>query len=1403
MPLDLTSTPEQEVLAPGEGMIRVAGAVDPLHRHSPVIVEMPAGVSVQDIVAAVQPKAQWRKFIRVYIDGHLIPHENWRTVRPKPGTRIELAAPPQGPVAGAVASLVVAIAAAAAPSAVFTSAFLATTTGMIAGAALSAAISIAGALAINALIPPPSIGRDSVDRPDTSVERLPGIQGARNLARKYQPIPVVLGRHFIVPALAAEPYTEISGDDEYLRQVFVVGLGPLKIEDIKIGENPIANFGDVQVQVREGWPSDDPVSLYPGPVFQEGFELEIRNDNDPQWTVRTTAEDIDAFSVDITFPQGLFAVNQTTGQTLAVSVAYEIEYREVGTSTWNPFVSITRRQAHRRTIRFTHNGGVPRGQYEIRMRRLSSDRDLPNYTDDFFWTALRGIRHEDPITPSVPLATIAVRVKATRQISGAIDQLSCIATSIAPDYNGSSWVTRATRNPASLYRLALQGPMSKRPTSDGRIDLEGLAEWHQANAANGRFCDAVLSEQQDMHQVLSSIASTGRASFDIRDGKYSIVRDIPQTVPAQLLTPRNLISLSGERAFTQIPDALIVEFISEAGNWQRDEIVVYDDGKNAGNAEIFDRINLWGVTNAAQAWRFGRYNLAVAKLRPERLTAQMSWESLRLSRGYMTEVSHDVMLVGLTQARVLSVTTNASDEITGIRLDEPCLMESGETYAIKVRQRETNLARQVTTVAGESQDLLLTDPAPPGAIEVGDLVAFGLSERVTSEWIVKEIQRDADYQATLTLIPHAPEIHDADTGPIGDYDPVITLPVELRQPAPPTIVSVQTGGAVLYVASDGTMLPRIVVTVEMPGGDGEPPVDRIIVERRDSDGDNFEESWSDLGVELEGRRRAVIGEVEQLVAYDIRVASVSTAGLRSDWVYRNNEVVVGKTAPPAVPENLVVEQRKFGLRVEWDAVLDRDLKDYEVWLGDPDTGGQRLTRIASTTWDWEIRAAGSYEIHVRARDTSGNVSDTAIVIGELAVPPETDAGFEFDGPELILSWDEVEGQFATEEYEIRFGSTWETAEFEALIKTTKYRRLAQWLGTRTWWIAAIDIAGNVGAPAEVDVTVQALGQVPGLVGEVVVNNVLLRWEPPVSGSLPIDVYRVSKGETLAGAELIGEVKGTFSAVFEDEGGEFTYWVVPVDSAGNAGMPRSTAVRVDDPPNFVLRADDALDLYEADSTTNIRLTGGDALLPVDAAETWEDHFVNNGWASPQDQIDAGYPIYVQPTPASAIWEKVVDYETVLPATQIAVSIAKDDVASGATVTVFIAFRETESDPWTEIEARQVFATSFRYVRVRVEATANDVGLLRLTEIRARLSIQQKVDGDRITALAADTDGTEAFFNVDFVDVRSITLTPKDSGAPVIPVYVFEDEPFPTSFKVKAFDLNGSRVDAEISWQARGL
>lgn len=151
-------------------------------------------------------------------------------------------------------------------------------------------------------------------------------------------------------------------------------------------------------------------------------------------------------------------------------------------------------------------------------------------------------------------------------------------SSTATPVGGGVWAWRHSRNPASLFRLVLQHPANARPVANADIDLVKLQEWHNFCRLSGYTFDTVVVDQKPLLELLRDIASAGRASPTLVDGKWSVTIDSYKPTVVQTFTPQNSWGFEGQRRLVKMPHGFRVRFYNRAKAWQADERVVYDDG---------------------------------------------------------------------------------------------------------------------------------------------------------------------------------------------------------------------------------------------------------------------------------------------------------------------------------------------------------------------------------------------------------------------------------------------------------------------------------------------------------------------------------------------------------------------------------------------------------------------------------------------------------------------------------------------------------------------------------------------------------------------------------------------------------------------------------------------------------
>lgn len=915
---------------------------------------VPDGMTLADMLAFAQIDPILASHAHIWIADQYIPRHVWDRVRPKPGVTVTMRVVAQGGGGGGSKNplrtvLTIAVIAAAfyfgpalgATLGGLSSTAAASTTmvfGSLSYAALGGAIiSIAGALLINVIAPirPPSLGNLSTaggatgrDSPTLFIE------GARNTARPFQAVPSVLGVHRQVPPLGALAYTEVVGDDNYIRVLVVWGYGPLKIDDIKIGETAIAEFDGVQIETYEGRSSDADITLIPDTVSQDDFSILLSQTAD--WQTRSAQPNADELSVDITFANGLVQFTEE-GARAARSVSMQIQYRAVGGSPLSPWLTptftattVSAAWVSGDTITFTHNRtgairhgfrwAVPtRGDYEIRMRRTSADTDSSQIFDIFGWTALRAILNEPPTNFPYPMAMTALIIKATDQLNRIVDELNATVSSYVQDFNGvSTWAEGVSSNPASLFRHVLQGNANEKRLADGRVDIDGLEDWHTFCETSGFEFNMVRDFQASVWDTLADIAAAGRASPTQIDGKWSVVYDRNQTVPVQHFTPRNSSGFEAEKSFPDQPHGWRIRFTNRDKGWRQDERIVYADGYSASNATIFLGLDAIGITDAAHVWKYGRFHLAQAILRPERWTFNVDFEHIVARRGKLVLITHDILSVGLKSGRIKSVITGGSPaQITGVIVDETLTMVGGTDYGLSIRTVDNiEVTKQIVTSAGDQTMLTFTTPFALDTIAAGDLFGFGVLGSETIRGLVLTIEPASELSARVTCIPQSSAVYNADTGTIPAFDSKLTqqalVPVA-------TIVNARSDESVLKLGSGNTLISRIAINVKpvndrfvslniqiRPNATGEPYVNATIAEIEGND--------------------YFVENVEQGTVYDLRVRWNDPDRLPAAWVYIANHRVIGQTNPPAGLINANISAFGGSALIRWDRPSELDVR---------------------------------------------------------------------------------------------------------------------------------------------------------------------------------------------------------------------------------------------------------------------------------------------------------------------------------------------------------------------------------------------------------------------------------------------------------------------------------------------
>lgn len=903
--MNITHAPSLPILS---NPVLAAPAIDPSRNR--IEITVPNGMTIMQIIETSFPdyKLFSRERIRVALvtkrGSMIIAAEHWDHVRPKAGVHIVIRLVPGKGALRGILQIVVSIAAVAlgqlwAP--LLVNAF--GISSQLAAGIIGLGVSAIGNMLINALIPAQS---NSGEKPKPVYM----ISGWRNQFSPDGIVPAVLGRHRFAPPLGATGYTEIVGDLQYARGLFCFGHGALQIEDIRIGETPISKFDEVEMEIRQGLPDDEPLTIYPSQIIEEQFGVELRRDlpRDDEGEVidgqpveetpveRFGATDAEEMAVIIGFPAGLIRINDK-GKARSLNVKIRIRQRRIGTTAWLDVTELNINAKKREAFYRVHRWKLPsRGRYEIQVTRMTEERTGMQETDRVVLVSLQSFRPEYPLNIDKPMALIAMRIKATHQLNSALDNVNAIVTRIAPDWDAASktWITRPTRNPASLYRWVLQSELAAISEPDENINLEALADWHEMCEAKGLKYDRIHDFEASFYDTLSLIAAAGRASPHHDGRQWNVVIDRPREIVVDQINARNSRSFRWNRNYIQPPHAFRVSFLDETNSYQSSERLVPWPGYN-GDITITEQLELPGKTDPAEIWREARRRQYEIIHRPDSFTAIQDGAARVATRGDLVMGAWDVLDNMQVAARVVAVRNNH------IEIDDEVEMIADQIYAISYRDPSapidaitSNIIRTLATIPGRTRGLVLKSDSQSPKPVIGSIVHFGTAGKESIPLIVAGTEAGEDMSTVLSMLPASPIIDtltDAEVPPLWDGRVGIDYGAGMAKPTQPIYRAILTG-------MEGTDDPDMVEVMLQPGSGSTAIISSFNVRHR-LVGDS---TWR-IDTASVANGSVMIKSYIHGNQIELQSQSVSNSGVVSDWTGTVTIMIGGRdlALPAALP----------------------------------------------------------------------------------------------------------------------------------------------------------------------------------------------------------------------------------------------------------------------------------------------------------------------------------------------------------------------------------------------------------------------------------------------------------------------------------------------------------------------
>lgn len=643
----------------------------------------------------------------------------------------------------------------------------------IMGTIAAAAIGFVGAALVNVLIPAKTALSNASNIQSESASPTYSVAAQGNSARIGEAIPVHYGQHIAYPDFAASPYVEYSGNEQYLYELFCVGLGEYVISSIRIEDTPIGNFEEVSTQVIN---PGEKLTLFPASVETSGEvsgqEMETNVPLGP-FVANTAGTTANRLAVDVVCARGLYYMRDDGGLS-EKSITFKVEAREIDDigEALGDFMEVGRHTITAATStpqRRSYQYDVSLGRYEVKVTRLDAKDASSRAGHEINWAGLKAYL-EDAGNVYDGMTLLAVKIRATNNISEqASRKINVICTrKLAKWSPESGWSEPiATRSIAWAFADACRSKYGAK-LPDDRIDLQALYELDRIWTERGDNFDYRFDTKTTVWEALQTIARAGRAKPYKQGGMVRIVRDQKQTVPTGMFTMNNIVkdtfSVQYLMPTEETADAVEIEYYDERiWQWKTVQCKLPDSV-----AEEPVTVKLLGVTDRKQAWREGMYMAACNRYRRRMIGLTTEMEGFIPTMGDLCIVSHDMPQWGQSSA------VRAFDTQTGIlTLSEPLTWRTGETHFIVLRRPDGTPFGPVSVMPGTTQNQCVMDPdvRPDFTIRTGKAseptyCSFGWAETWSQPARCLSLKPNGMNKVEISLVGEDDVVHLADTGDI-------------------------------------------------------------------------------------------------------------------------------------------------------------------------------------------------------------------------------------------------------------------------------------------------------------------------------------------------------------------------------------------------------------------------------------------------------------------------------------------------------------------------------------------------------------------------------------------------------------------------------------------------------------
>lgn len=656
----------------------------------------------------------------------------------------------------------------------------------------------------------------------------------QNTARLDQPIPVLYGRHMVVPDYIMPPYARYVGNKQYIHTFLCVTQGRCTIEATRIGDTPISSYASIVTQQVE--PGEVPNPEIVDTRFlpcRDIAQVELPATNDTGGNVwkgpyiaNPSGTVIDYAELDFIAPRGLYAYSGSgfAARTATVEIeAQRIDAQGDPIGAWIAIATENHTAADNAPQRYTHGYALPSaGRWQFRTRRTGAKDMSASSGHQIDWAGLRG--RLTTTRSYAGLTGIAIKMEATGDLNGQTSrQVNVIATRLLPTWNGEAMNDEEvpTRSLCDAFVDIAHNEVYGAGQPYSRIDLAGIYSSKQEFENLGWSFDFVFDQTVTCWEALARVARASIAERVVQGGKLRLVRDVPVVAPSMMFTPRNIRPGSFSRQY-KLPDETTADMVigtyMNPNSWKPVTVKeAFDDSPRRNPATI----QFHGVTHRPQARAMAWYRIRENRYRRAITALGTEMEGFMVLYGEGCAVSHDLPAWGQS-AEVIEWDAATRTMMLTEGLD----WSAGGAHYVAISQPNGTMAGPFAASDGgdNGTKLIVGSGTLPRILTDGKQertrIMFGPGEKYAGRLKAVAVQPRDENTVDLVMIDDDPRMYD----PIPAEVIAPGLPEGgIGAPQAPIVIHVSTNMANLNLrtlanANGYAGLPQQVVTVHIDAG---------------------------------------------------------------------------------------------------------------------------------------------------------------------------------------------------------------------------------------------------------------------------------------------------------------------------------------------------------------------------------------------------------------------------------------------------------------------------------------------------------------------------------------------------------------------------------------------------------